>query len=88
MANYLVCYDIADPRRLQRVHRHAVRHAQFVQYSVYYLQGSEADLQAMLDDIAAEIHPKLDDVRAYAIAPLEEAFTLGRTWIPEGIYLV
>lgn len=88
MAHYVVCYDIANPKRLQRIHRRAVAHAQFVQYSIYYLDGSRQQLQNMLDEIADEIDEKEDDVRAYSIHPISEAICLGKPLIPEEIYLV
>jgi CRISPR-associated protein Cas2 len=88
MSHFIVCYDIANPKRLQRVHRKAVAHAQFLQYSVYYLDGTRQQLQDMLDEIEQEIEPKEDDVRAYTVAPLKEAICLGRPWMPDDIYLV
>jgi CRISPR-associated protein Cas2 len=88
MGHFIVCYDIANPKRLGRVHRRAVSHARFVQYSVYYREGTQNDLQAMLDDIEKEINPKEDDVRAYAVAPLEEAICLGQPWMPDDIRLL
>lgn len=88
MAHYLICYDIANPKRLGRVHKHTVKCAQFVQYSVYYLDGSFNDLQKLMDNIAAEINEKEDDVRAYAIAPLQEAICLGQPLLPDDIYLL
>lgn len=87
MAHYLICYDIADKRRLGLVHRRAVRHAMFVQYSVYYLSGHKLRLRAMLADIESVIHPQEDDVRAYTVAPLMEAQILGRSWLPEDFAL-
>jgi len=88
MAHFLICYDIANPKRLGKVHRRAVAHASFVQYSIYYLQGDQKMLDAMLADIKAVIDETQDDVRAYSIEPLKEAIQLGQSCIPDGIYLV
>jgi CRISPR-associated protein Cas2 len=88
MAHYLICYDIANPRRLGRVHRRAVRHAMFVQYSVYYLNGSEKELHEMLDEISEEIDPEEDDVRAYPVEPLKNAIQIGQAWLPDEILLL
>lgn len=33
--DYLVCYDVRDPRRLQRVHRHLLAVGIPLQYSVF-----------------------------------------------------
>jgi len=87
MAHYLVCYDIADPRRLQRVHRRMIRHALFVQLSVYYLQGDRAALDRLLDDLQEVIDERYDDVRAYSVRPLSDGLQIGCPWLPEGIGL-
>ena len=88
MAFFIVCYDIANPKRLGRVHRCTVSRARFVQYSVYYLEGSQQQLEALLASIAHIINPLEDDVRAYAIAPLDDAICLGQPLMPDCIYLV
>lgn len=88
MGHYLICYDIANPKRLGRVRRRALNHAAFVQYSVYYLRGDQLDLQSMLADIQAVIDDTEDDVRAYSVAPLNEAIQKGVTWLPEEILLL
>jgi CRISPR-associated protein Cas2 len=87
MAHFLICYDIANPKRLGRVHRRAVKHAAFVQYSVYYLIGAKSDLDAMLGDIQDVIDDDQDDVRAYTVEPLSDAIRVGACWLPEDIFL-
>ncbi|MEX0618075.1 MAG: CRISPR-associated endonuclease Cas2 [Pseudohongiellaceae bacterium] len=87
MAHYLVCYDIADPRRLGRVHRRIIKHAMFIQLSVYYLQGDRQALEALLNDLQDVIDEGYDDVRAYAVRPLSDALQIGCPWLPEGIGL-
>lgn len=87
MSHYLICYDIADPKRLAKVHRRAVRHAAFVQYSVYYLNGDKEDLEIMLGDIQDVIDDGEDDVRAYTVEPLANAIRIGISWLPEDIFL-
>ena len=87
MSHYLICYDIADPKRLGKVHRRAVKHAACVQYSVYYLNGTTGQLNDMLSDIEEVIDDSLDDVRAYTVAPLRESIQVGVAWIPEDILL-
>ncbi len=87
MAHYLVCYDVADPKRLRRVHRRMIKHAMFVQLSVYYLQGDKQALAALLSDLQEVINDGYDDVRAYTVPPLTEALQVGCPWLPEGIGL-
>jgi len=87
MGNYLLCYDIADPKRLLRVHRLVVKHALFVQLSVYYFQGDETGLESLLCELNDKIDARYDDVRAYAVQPLSEALQVGCSWLPDGIGL-
>ncbi len=88
MAHYLICYDIADPKRLAKVHRRTVSSATFVQYSVYYFQGSQVELKAVLDDLQSVICNAEDDIRAYAIASIKEAILRGKSWLPDDLYLI
>lgn len=87
MAHYLVCYDIANKKRLGKVHRRAVNHAVFVQFSVYYLHGSQSALDTMLQEIQSVIDATEDDVRAYSVSPLHEAIQMGVSWLPDEILL-
>ncbi len=87
MSHYLVCYDIADPKRLSKIHRSIVKHALFIQLSVYYLEGNQDDLNDLLDDLQQLMDERNDDIRAYQIGPLSEALQIGCRWLPEGILL-
>ncbi len=87
MAHYLICYDITNPKRLGRVHRRIIKHAMFIQFSVYYLEGDQQDLKALLDDLQEVIDEGRDDVRAYAVRPLADAMQIGVSWLPEDIGL-
>jgi len=84
---WLICYDIADPKRLGRLHRHIKQFAQPVQYSVFYFEGNHHQLTRRLQDIATRINPREDDVRAYPIPNPPEIDTLGRGGLPEGVLL-
>ena len=78
MRAYLICYDIADPRRLGRVHRATVREALPVQYSVYLYEGSTRELRRFLAALEAIIEPLEDDVRAYPLPARQEVYRAGR----------
>ncbi len=82
---HLLCYDIRDPRRLNRVHRVAVRHAVPVQYSVFLLDGTSAHVAQVLKEVGREIDPRVDDVRVYPLPSRPEPRMLGRGALPEGI---
>lgn len=85
--NWLVAYDIADPRRLQRVHAYLKRHAIPVQYSVFVLRDDARALNTVLRGIAERIDENEDDVRAYHLPARCEVTALGRQYLPEGILL-
>jgi len=86
--DYIVCYDIADPRRLQRVHRYVANEAEFLQKSVYRLSADKASLKGFVSVLEELICPRTDDVRLY---PLSSRVTL-ETWGKEvslaGIHLL
>lgn len=84
---WLVCYDIADPRRLQRVHRVARRHATPLQYSVFHTVATRREVRAMTDEIEEHIDPRQDDVRAYALLTTAQPVTLGDSHLASGVML-
>lgn len=83
--NWLVAYDIANPRRLARVHRYLKRHAIPVQYSVFVLHADQIMLEGVLDAIAKRIAPNEDDVRAYHLPRRCEVVFLGKQCLPDGV---
>ena len=85
--NWLVGYDIANHRRLGRVHRFLKRHAIPVQYSVFVLRGDQRALDRVYAEIAQIINPKEDDVRAYYLAERCEVTVLGSQHLPPGVLL-
>ena len=85
---YLIAYDIADPRRLHRVHRFLKQHAVPIQYSVFVTRISEAQLARIKTGIVDRICEDEDDVRIYHIPDRTEVQLLGRSPLPEGMQLV
>lgn len=84
MTDYIVCYDISDPRRLARVHRALKRQATPIQYSVFLLQGTERQLQDCLQKIELLIDRHTDDVRAYPLPQRGLRLSLGPSVMPGG----
>jgi CRISPR-associated protein Cas2 len=83
--SWLVAYDIADPRRLARVHAYLKRRAIPVQYSVFVLHGGETLLERVLRGIGELIELADDDVRAYHLPDRCEIAMLGIQSLPEGV---
>jgi CRISPR-associated protein Cas2 len=84
---FLIAYDIADAKRLARVHRCLRNYAAPVQYSVFLGLMSERELDKVLGEVAGLIEGEEDDVRAYPVPERCEAVTLGRQYLPEGVLL-
>ena len=85
--NWLIAYDIADPRRLRKVHRFLKQHAIPVQYSAFVFRGNQMQLDRILSGIAARIKVTSDDVRAYHLPSRCEVAALGIQHLPVGIVL-
>ena len=85
---HLLAYDIADPTRLQRVHR-AVRQVGLpLQYSVFLVPAPTQELDALLSELHGLIVDAEDDIRVYPLPSRLEAERLGRQSLPEGLTLV
>lgn len=85
MAQYLIGYDIADPKRLQRIHRRMTNYATPIQYSVFILNGSEKLLKQCLAEVMLIFHKKEDDLRVYPLPPNTSQWRLGKSSLPQGI---
>lgn len=84
--SWLVTYDISDPKRLQRIHKALKKEGIPVQYSVFHLLASQAQLGSLMTKLAKLIHPRADDVRAYRIPAKPWQATLGQPIIPEDVW--
>jgi CRISPR-associated protein Cas2 len=85
---YLIAYDIADPRRLGRVHRFLRQQGLPVQYSVFTAQLTERKLQRVLAGLASIIAPGADDVRCYPLPAKLDSTTLGLQMFPDDVMLL
>jgi CRISPR-associated protein Cas2 len=85
---WLIAYDIADKRRLSRVHRFIVKHAVPLQYSLYWYVGNSMQIGRLLGDIELRIDTRHDDVRAYPVPQHASVDCIGRTRLPLGTILV
>jgi CRISPR-associated protein Cas2 len=83
----LVAYDIADPKRLSRVHRVLKKQGLPVQYSVFTVVMKRKEVLKLLDCLGELIHPSQDDVRCYRLPENSDIKSLGRQFFPEDVYL-
>lgn len=82
---WLLCYDIAEPRRLQRVHKTVSRHAIPLQYSVFLAYGTKREMLSMIDAIDELIDKREDDVRAYPLSFSAQVHSFGCSLLPDGV---
>ena len=86
-AAWLVCYDIAEPRRLARVWREVREFGVPLQYSVFWARLDNVGLGEALTAIANRIDPRRDDVRLYPLPENVQITGLGRDVVPIGVDL-
>lgn len=68
MKNYLICYDISDPKRLAKVAKYLEKTAFRVQYSIFLLpKPSKSELEKITFDLSNLIDKNIDDLRIYTI---------------------
>lgn len=87
--SYLLCYDIADAKRLRRIHRLAKAYGEPWQYSVFYCILSPIDRVRLERDLAEIINHDEDQVLIIDLGPRDEAVretvtTLGPS-LPEAV---
>lgn len=68
---YLVCYDIADEKRLPRVHKAMRGFGDRIQYSVFECQLSDTDLARCRHRLSELINNKEDQVLFVDLGPVE-----------------
>lgn len=66
---YLLCYDIAHPRRLRRVAQLMLAHGHRVQKSVFECELEERQLTGLLDQAQKLLDVRHDSLRVYRLCP-------------------
>jgi CRISPR-associated protein Cas2 len=87
ITGWIVCYDISHRKRLVAVHRHLKKRGLPLQYSVFLVQASQAAMHRLMDELAALIDPRADDVRAYRYPLGAESHFLGRPILPDEVLI-
>ncbi len=66
--DFLICYDIADNKRLQKIAKTLEKEAIRIQFSVFlFPKASKEELFALLDKILKIYDKNQDDIRVYNI---------------------
>lgn len=85
-ANYIVCYDIRDDKRLSRVYRFMKQRGIHIQYSVFYCKLSWEELIIIKDELKSLINKKEDDIRIYPLPSEPKTIIMGcGERVPEGV---
>lgn len=84
---HIVCYDIADPKRLRRVHRYLKGLGIPLQYSVFLLYLNREGRARVAGKLEGLIDPREDDVRLYPLPQHPDWQCWGRPLWPEGVQL-
>lgn len=68
--NFIVTYDIRDPKRLRKVFKLCKGYGMHLQYSVFECDLTDAELATMEADLAEIIHLKDDQVLFIDLGPV------------------
>ena len=75
--NWVLAYDIREPRRLQKVGRFMQKEGMRLQYSVYMLKGSRDQVEKLVGQLTQLIDSKADDVKIYPLGENTRIWGLG-----------
>lgn len=78
---YLVCYDIADPKRLQRVFKLMKGYGEHWQFSVFFCVLRDIDHARMQVRIEEEVNAREDQVLIIDLGPNDDAVRKAATII-------
>ncbi len=84
---YLIAYDIANPRRLSKIHRTLKKRGLPIQYSVFTVVIKRKALLRLLERLNSLIKSTEDDIRCYRLPVKTEIDSLGKQFFPEDIML-
>jgi CRISPR-associated protein Cas2 len=75
--DWIIAYDISDPKRLGRVYRLMLKRAMPQQRSVFRASMSTLQARKLRAELAALIDRREDDVRLYALPATPEIIRIG-----------
>jgi CRISPR-associated protein Cas2 len=71
-STYIVCYDVADPKRLRRVFKVCKDFGQHLQFSVFECDLTAAEKLLFEEKLAVEIKREEDQVLFIRLGPAEQ----------------
>jgi len=86
-SDWIVCYDMKDPKRLRRIFKFLKSQGIPIQYSVFLVHASSGVLAQLEVRLCKLINRNEDDVRIYAIPKCSNTIIMGHALIPDGILL-
>ncbi len=85
--DYLICYDISDPKRLAKIAKYLEKEAIRIQYSIFLAKGATKEgIYAIAQNLVEMIDPKEDDVRIYEIE--ENTAVMGKAYDVDEIFII
>ncbi|MEW6214073.1 MAG: CRISPR-associated endonuclease Cas2 [Nitrospirota bacterium] len=85
-ANYLICYDITEPRRLARVYKFIKGRGLHIQYSVFHCSLTWPNLMELKEKLNRLIDEEEDDIRIYPLPCEEKVIVMGcGDRVPDGV---
>ena len=68
---YLICYDISEPERWQRIYRIMKGAGTRLQYSVFQCDLSDREREQLITDLSPHIHRQEDQLLLIDLGPSE-----------------
>ncbi len=66
--DFILCYDIANPKRLKKIAKAIEKKALRIQYSIFVLfQTTQKEVTILLKELTDIYNEKEDDIRVYKI---------------------
>ena len=84
---HIICYDIADPRRLRKVHKLLKSESLYLQRSIYAYKGTRLELAQLKQKILTKIDLKEDLVWGYQMPKQAFLHYWGKSPFMEGVYI-
>lgn len=83
----LICYDVADPKRLRRVFREVRDVAMPVQKSVFVASLSFEEVEALLGHLAECLDVEEDRLQVFALREINPSHSLGLSHRADSIWV-